>query len=156
MPLTPETLPRHELVGLHASVAAAPNPDLVGVAGRVVRETRNTLVLAPAGDDGPSRAEARQVPKRATTFEFRLGVATDEAAGSEASRASPCREVPGTDGNPTGGSGHPNGGSGHPNGGSSHPGDASAHVTVDGGCLLSRPARRTENAPTPGGDDRWR
>jgi ribonuclease P protein subunit POP4 len=149
MPLTPETLPRHELVGLHASVAAAPNPDLVGVAGRVVRETRNTLVLESTSDGDGTRAEARQVQKRETTFEFRLDVATDEAAGDEAtdastSRATPDerREAPGTGGNPTGGSGHP--------------GDPSAHVTVDGGRLLSRPARRTENAPTPGGDDRWR
>jgi ribonuclease P protein subunit POP4 len=104
MALTPETLVRHELTGLHAAVASAPNPDLVGVAGRVVRETYNTLVLA-------SGAATRQVPKRATTFAFRLP-ADDESAGER--------------------------------------------VAVDGDTLRSRPARRTENAPTPGGDDRWR
>ncbi|MFT4891484.1 MAG: ribonuclease P protein subunit POP4, partial [Halobacteriales archaeon] len=45
MPLTPETLPRHELVGLPVRVADAPNPDLVGIEGRVVRETMRTLVV---------------------------------------------------------------------------------------------------------------
>ena len=112
MAATPATLVRHELTGRHAAVAAAPNPDLVGVAGRVVRETRNTLVLAAAG-------RTRRVPKRGTTFEFRL---PSDAGGSEPS--------------PTAG-------------------DAT-RVTVDGATLCSRPARRTENAPTPGGDDRWR
>ena len=70
MPLTPETLPRHELVGLPVRVADAPNPDLVGIEGRVVRETMRTLVVDT--DSG-----VRQVPKAGATFEFRL---TDEAA----------------------------------------------------------------------------
>jgi ribonuclease P protein subunit POP4 len=65
MSLTPETLTRHELNGLPARVVDADNPDLVGVAGRVVIETQQTLHL----DDG---ARVRQVPKRGTAFEFEL------------------------------------------------------------------------------------
>jgi ribonuclease P protein subunit POP4 len=60
-----ETLPRHELVGLHVEVVASPNADLVGVSGEVVDETMHTLLVA-----GESRV--RQVPKAAATFEFDL------------------------------------------------------------------------------------
>ncbi|WP_129112951.1 ribonuclease P protein component 1 [Halegenticoccus tardaugens] len=81
MPLTPETLTRHELNGLPVRVVDAANPDLVGIAGRVVIETMNTLhvdtgaprarrVLGEDVDAGGSRV--RQVPKRGTTFEFAL------------------------------------------------------------------------------------
>jgi ribonuclease P protein subunit POP4 len=98
---TPERLTRHELVGLTATVTDAPNPDLVGVAGRVVDETRRTLVLS--ADD-----RSRRVPKRTTTFAFEL------------------------------------------------PGSPPTTVRVAGATLVAAPARRTETAPRPGGDDRWR
>jgi ribonuclease P protein subunit POP4 len=127
MPLTPETLPRHELAGLQVEVADAPNPDLVGIAGRVVSETANTLVVRTV-------AGARQVPKRGTVFEFAL---TDEAA--------PVRETGGTAsklGSETAGE----------EAGQSGPCEGVAYVTVDGARLLSRPARRTET----GGAPTWR
>ena len=132
MTLSPETLPRHELCGLRVRVAGAPNPDLVGVAGRVVRETRNTLVVAARAG-----ADERRVPKRGSVFEFELGPAslgTDEAAAR--------REPPGTRSDLAECD--------------ASAGTGPAHVTVDGGRLLSRPARRTEDGPTPDGDDRWR
>jgi ribonuclease P protein subunit POP4 len=83
MPLTPETLTRHELNGLPVAVVDSPNPDLVGIAGRVVVETMRTLhvdtgATGPrhAGDDEAGEADGesrvRQVPKEGTTFEFRL------------------------------------------------------------------------------------
>jgi ribonuclease P protein subunit POP4 len=127
MPLTPETLPRHELNGLSVDVVDAPNPDLVGIAGRVVVETTNTLHVDPAagpdGDDGAD-TRVRQVPKRGSTFEFRL---TDESAdsGKESGTTSEPED-------PTG--------------------DDAAYVTVDGARLLSRPALRTETT----GDSKWR
>jgi ribonuclease P protein subunit POP4 len=82
MPLTPETLTRHELNGLYTEVVDSPNPDLVGIAGRVVVETMQTLHL-DCGAAPPRRtrdgdavehdgARVRQVPKEGTTFEFRL------------------------------------------------------------------------------------
>ena len=52
MALTPETLTRHELTGLRVAVADAPNPDLVGIRGRVVGETLRTLRVE--GGDGAS------------------------------------------------------------------------------------------------------
>ena len=62
---TAETLVRHELVGLDVEVVEAANPDLVGVAGRVVDETTNTLRV-----EGDGRV--RTVPKAGTTFAFAL------------------------------------------------------------------------------------
>jgi ribonuclease P protein subunit POP4 len=115
MPLTPETLARHELVGLPVRVADAPNPDLVGIEGRVVRETMRTLVLV-VGDESTGASRVRQVPKSGSTFEFAL---TDEAAAT--------REGAGTAFDP-----------------SETDGETVAYVTVDGARLLSRPALRTE------------
>jgi ribonuclease P protein subunit POP4 len=139
MPLTPETLPRHELIGLHAQVVESTDSTRVGVAGRVVSETMQTLLVSeeprssesasgdnrdPADDD----SGVTQVPKRGTTFEFRL---TDEPAVStkEAGTAS----EPVSDESQTAGY------------------DA-AYVTVDGTKLLSRPALRSEQ----GVDSKWR
>jgi len=65
MPLTPDTLPRHELVGLAARVSEASNADLVGIEGTVVTETTRTLEIEGAG-------RVWQVPKQGTTFTFDL------------------------------------------------------------------------------------
>ena len=72
--MTPESLVRHELADLDVEVAESPNPDLVGVAGRVVDETTNTLLVATGEEEGVKR-----VPKAAATFRFRLD---DEARGA--------------------------------------------------------------------------
>ena len=71
--VTPETLVRHELAGLAVEVVDSPNPDLVGIAGRVRDETRNTLLVAT--DEG----ETKRVPKADATFRFRL---ESEATGA--------------------------------------------------------------------------
>ncbi|MEF8784094.1 MAG: ribonuclease P protein component 1 [Haloarculaceae archaeon] len=65
MPLTPETLPRHELVGLDAEVIEASNPDLVGIRGEVVAETKQTLGIE-RGD------RVSHVPKAGVTFAFTI------------------------------------------------------------------------------------
>ena len=70
MALTPETLSKHELVGLTVSVVDATDSNRVGLAGRVVSETMRTLRLRT--DSG-----VVQVPKAGTTFEFAL---TDDTA----------------------------------------------------------------------------
>ncbi|WP_121822475.1 ribonuclease P protein component 1 [Halostella salina] len=143
MALTPETLPRHELNGLRVAVVDATNPDLVGIAGRVVIETMQTLHVEcrPADADGDGEPRVRQVPKREATFEFALDVgaddATDEAAAPERD-AGTASEL----GSETAG--------GSP--GQSGSGEGVAYVTVDGTRLLSRPAQRSENT----GDSLWR
>jgi len=73
MPLTPETLPRHELVGLAVEVVAGSNPDVVGLEGTVVTETTRTL-----GIEGSDRVW--HVPKDGTAFTFDLGQSADVAA----------------------------------------------------------------------------
>ncbi|MFD1514833.1 ribonuclease P protein component 1 [Halomarina rubra] len=71
--LTAETLPRHELVGLHVRVADSSDPTLVGCEGTVVSETTNTLLLS-AG------SRSVRVPKAVATFEFRLDAECSEDA----------------------------------------------------------------------------
>jgi ribonuclease P protein subunit POP4 len=131
MPLTPETLVRHELCGLQVEVADAPNPDLVGIAGRVVSETTETLVLTTTSGE-------KQVPKRGTAFVFAL---TDEAA--------PAAEVGGTASKLRQDTAGADDGSAA---GQSCSCEDVAYATVDGARLCSRPARRTEN----GGAPTWR
>ncbi|SNZ06928.1 ribonuclease P protein subunit POP4 [Natronoarchaeum philippinense] len=144
MPLTPETLPRHELNGLHVQVVEASNPDLVGIEGRVVVETAHTLHV----DSGASRV--RQVPKQGSTFEFVLETradahATDEAAGAEkgpgiaseleAGQTATAQEEPALAGRSAGD---------RETDAAAASGDGATYVTVDGSRLLSRPAERTE------------
>jgi RNase P/RNase MRP subunit p29 len=61
---TPGTLPRHGLIGLPVRVADATHDGYVGLAGRVVDETKRTLAVDDSG------AGVRQIPKAAATFEF--------------------------------------------------------------------------------------
>ena len=136
---TPETLPRHELVGLYVEVVEASDPGMVGISGRVVSETTNTLLIAGTAD---STSREWQVPKAGTTFEFAL---TDEAA--------PDREAGGTASElRSETAGEEVASNGVANLGKSGRCEGVAYVTVDGARLLSRPARRTET----GGAPKWR
>ena len=131
MPLTPETLPRHELNGLPVRVVDSDDPGRVGIEGRVVVETTNTLRVETRAD-GESRVVT--VPKSGSTFEFAI---TDDAAGDEKSpgTASKLADTQPGDGYPS----------------PDCAGEDVAYVTVDGSRLLSRPARRTETS----GDSPW-
>lgn len=44
MKITPSIL-QHELIGLNAKVVKSVHPNYVGIAGRVMDETRNTLII---------------------------------------------------------------------------------------------------------------
>ena len=46
MPIKPENILRHELIGLKATVAKSSNRFLTGKRGRIIDETRNTLRLS--------------------------------------------------------------------------------------------------------------
>lgn len=48
--ITEGNVARHELIGLDVRVASSPDPSLVGAEGRIIDETRNTLVLARRGN----------------------------------------------------------------------------------------------------------
>ena len=165
MALTPETLTRHELNGLLVEVVDAHNPDLIGISGRVVGETTQTLsidgsVEQPSRQNqGGSSAESKQecqsrvrmVPKLGTTFEFTL---TDEAAdrpttghrhkvGRKGSGTTSKRELETAS--------TPDDTVSSSSAGQSGSCEGVAYVTVDGARLLSRPARRTET----GGVSKW-
>ncbi|MFC6824363.1 ribonuclease P protein component 1 [Halopelagius fulvigenes] len=139
MALTPETLTRHELNGLRVEVVDAANPDLVGIAGRIVVETMRTLHV-----DTGSRVS--QVPKQGATLRFEIPSATDPDTGSvRTDEAADAEKASGTasklPSETAGGLA-----------GQSDGCQGAAYVTVDGARLLSRPALRTEKA----GDTTWR
>lgn len=48
MPITPENLPRHELIGLQAEVKESPDPDKEGISGEIMDETRDMLRIGDA------------------------------------------------------------------------------------------------------------
>ncbi len=148
MALTPETLPRHELNGLPVRVVESDDSGKVGVAGRVVVETTNTLAIE-VRTDGESRVLT--VPKSGSTFEFAI---TDDAAGDEKSPGT-ASELADTQPEPSG-SDRADGDSvgcrgDAPTRDRHAAGEDVAYVTVDGSRLLSRPARRTETS----GDSPW-
>jgi len=168
MSLTPETLTRHELNGLHTEVVESANPDLVGIAGRVVVETMRTLQI----DDG---SRVRQVPKEGTTFEFRLPTTTETDAPTGgaahpdrpgdaptvAPGGRPCTDEAAEAAKASGTASKPVSGPEKPAADAdcsgaaaerAEAGEGVAYVTVDGTRLLSRPALRTENA----GESTWR
>lgn len=49
MPITPNNIVRHELIGLKIEVVRAKNPKNIGICGKVVNETYKTLVIESKG-----------------------------------------------------------------------------------------------------------
>lgn len=49
MPITRRNVVRHELIGLEARVVNSTDPGLLGVGGRILDETRGTLVIEHLG-----------------------------------------------------------------------------------------------------------
>jgi len=86
MAVTPETLVRHELVGLEAVVVAASNPDLVGLGGDVVGETTRTLAVERDG-------RVVNVPKDGATFEWTLPAGETVRTAGERLLARPARRT---------------------------------------------------------------
>ncbi|MCK9440006.1 MAG: ribonuclease P protein subunit [Methanothrix sp.] len=65
MNLNPESLARHELIGLEMLVASSSNPGQVGLSGQVVDETRNTFLLE-------TKAKVLRLAKKNTNLIFTL------------------------------------------------------------------------------------
>jgi len=150
MPLTPETLPRHELTGLPVRVVESDDDGRVGLEGRVVRETAKTLEIELC-----EGSRVVTVPKSGSVFEFTI---TDDAADFEKESgtafklantqpdSSESDESDRAGGDAAGYRGEA------PAGDRCHAaGENAAYVTVDGSRLLSQPARRTETS----GDSPW-
>ena len=151
--ISPETLTRHELVGLPVRVADADSDAHVGIAGRVLFETVNTLVVRTGSGD-------KRVPKRGTTFEFAVvetaTARTDEAADDGQSSGSTSQLGPDTTGvrpRQSGPSESTTAVVGDGADSASRRGECKdvVYVTVDGTRLRDRPAERTER-----GVSQWR
>ncbi len=65
MNLSPESLARHELIGLQMQVEMSCNPGITGLSGQIVDETRNTFLLE-AGH------KVLRIPKMNMSFIFTL------------------------------------------------------------------------------------
>ena len=59
------TITQSELIGLNAKVTKSTNPDSVGITGKVIDETRNTLTIRHNDED-------KVIPKETTIFQFTL------------------------------------------------------------------------------------
>jgi len=59
------TILQHELIGLNARVVKSSHPNYVGIAGRVIDETRNTLVIRHEN-------KRKIVTKRVAVFHFTM------------------------------------------------------------------------------------
>ena len=58
-------LRKHELIGLDVEVVAATDPTQERLRGRIVDETRNTLVVEVQGDE-------KRIPKSGSRFRFAI------------------------------------------------------------------------------------
>ncbi len=65
--ITPNNIIRHELIGLNVEIIDSTNPNLISIKGRVVDETKNTLLIEKFKDGKEVR-----VPKDICTFRFEL------------------------------------------------------------------------------------
>ncbi|WP_144925895.1 ribonuclease P protein component 1 [Halorubrum salsamenti] len=148
--ISPDTLVRHELVGLPVRVADADSDAHVGIAGRVLSETFGTLVVRTGSGD-------KRVPKSGATFEFavvdRPTARTDEAADGDQSSGSASQlgsDTTGVRPRQSGPSGSTSVVTGDGVGPASHRGECKdvVYATVDGERLRYRPAERTEQGVT--------
>lgn len=67
MKITPHNLIFHELIGLVAEILESTNPSLIGIKGKVVLETQNTLIIEDQKD-----LKEKTIPKSGVTFLFTL------------------------------------------------------------------------------------
>ncbi|MDI1495750.1 MAG: Ribonuclease P protein component 1 [Cenarchaeum symbiont of Oopsacas minuta] len=61
--ITAENLHMHELVGLYASVSSSCNPQMIGISGTVLHESKHMLHIRTGAD-------SKMYPKSGSTWEF--------------------------------------------------------------------------------------
>lgn len=61
MPITPENLPKHELIGLEVEIIESADESLIGIKGEVLDETQSLLMI-----------EDKRVEKKNCVFRFTL------------------------------------------------------------------------------------
>lgn len=65
MPITKKNVLRHELIGLEARVVNSSDPNLIGISGTIIDETRNMLVIE-------QMERPKMVPKANSIFRITL------------------------------------------------------------------------------------
>ena len=65
VPITPQNILRHELIGLSVRVTEATDPSVNGIRGTVVDETKNMLEILTS-------EKTLMIPKEIATFRFNL------------------------------------------------------------------------------------
>jgi ribonuclease P protein subunit POP4 len=63
--ITPHNILRHELIGLSVKITEAKNPEIKGIRGSVIDETKNMLTILSSGT-------SLMIPKDVATFRFNL------------------------------------------------------------------------------------
>ncbi|MGB9978360.1 ribonuclease P protein component 1 [Methanobacterium sp.] len=63
--ITPKNIFRHELIGLPVKVAYSTHDEFIGIEGKVVDETKNTIRIETDNSE-------KIIPKRVATFHFYL------------------------------------------------------------------------------------
>jgi len=66
MGINPKNLIHHELIGLNVRVYSSTNPNMIGLEGKIIDETRNMLIIEDA-----HRIE-KKLPKSQSEFVFAL------------------------------------------------------------------------------------
>ncbi|UCE28795.1 MAG: ribonuclease P protein subunit [Candidatus Bathyarchaeota archaeon] len=59
------TIPQHEFIGLNVEVAGSLHPSYVGLRGRVLNETRNTLMIR-------HKDKKKMIAKKVSVFHFTM------------------------------------------------------------------------------------
>jgi len=74
-PLTPRNIVKHELIGIEVKVIRDSNPINQSISGKVIDETRNTLIIKQG-------SLTRRIAKKEAVFYFRLHDSYIEVHGS--------------------------------------------------------------------------
>ncbi len=74
--ITPHNILKHELIGLPVEIVSSTNLSLLGIKGKVVFETRNTLIIEKEGC-----SKEITVPKDIAVFKFKLDNCSVEVIG---------------------------------------------------------------------------
>ena len=77
--ITPAELPFHEWIGLFVKVDSSCDPTLNGLSGKIIDETRNTVIIetdasskSGSTDAASKSASIKTVPKAGTVFVFEI------------------------------------------------------------------------------------
>ena len=72
---TAKNILRHELIGLECTVVKADNKSQIGISGKIVDETRKTIVIE-------SSKGLRTIPKQGSVFRMKLPKETADVPGN--------------------------------------------------------------------------